>query len=251
MSEINQGGQAQAKKSASRQMFFVLLLILILLITGFSFVISPAFSVGNIVVSGNKYLTVEEVYQIAGIPEKINIFRLNAGEIQERLYKDLRVEKARIARSFPSTISIHITERKPVAYVACDYGFVEVDKDGMVLAAYKTMKRISVPMITGVTLRNLYVGDQVDDALLMQILTYLSDMEETAINQLSEVNIEDKNQIVAYTTDSAQIRIGNTERLAEKAKISQEFIGELKIAKLPIEFIDLNFATPYIKFKNQ
>lgn len=249
MHEVKQIERPPEKKTSSKQIFFALLLCLVLLITGFSFVISPAFSVGNIVVEGNKYLTVDEVYKIAGVPDKINIFRLNTNEIQARLYKDLRVEKAEITRVFPSTIAIQLTERKPVAYVACDYGFVELDKDGMVLAAYKTVRTIDVPMITGITLHDLYVGDQVEDAALTPVLAYLSYMDESAVNQLSEVNIAEMDQLVAYTTGSVQIRIGKAERLPEKARLTQEFIGELNTTKLPIEFIDFNYASPYIKFK--
>jgi len=237
------------KKSKSKQLFLSLLFIFIVLVTSFSFITSPAFSVGNIKIDGNKYLTGEEIYQIAGVPEKINIFRLNTKEIQTRLLKDLRISEANVLRDFPSTITIHIVERKPIAYVACDYGFVEVDKTGLILAAYKSVKNIDVPMITGVTLHNLYVGDKVDNMLMVNVLKYLSYLDESSINQVSEVNATVADQLIAYTNSSVQIKIGNNERLADKARLTQEFLGELKKTKLPIEYIDLNFASPFIKFK--
>lgn len=249
MKEADLEEARQGKKSTSKQLFFTLLLFFIVLITGFSFIISPAFSVGNIIVEGNKYLTEEELYQIAGVPEKINIFRLNTTELKTRLYKDLRIEEADISRRFPSTIVLKITERTPLAYVACDYGFVEIDKKGTVLAAYKTIKNIRVPMITGITLHNLYVGDTVDHVVLLKVLEYLSYMDETAVNQMSEVNVAVPEELVAYTTSSVQIRIGKAERLSEKAKLTQGFLEELKKTKLSIEYIDFNFASPFIKFK--
>ncbi|WP_110953217.1 cell division protein FtsQ/DivIB [Anaerosinus massiliensis] len=237
------------KNSTSKQLFLSLLFIFIVLITGFSFIISPTFSIGEIKVDGNKYLTTEEIYQIAGVPEKINIFRLNTKEIQERLLKDLRISEAAVSRDFPSRITIHIVERKPIAYIACDYGFLEIDKSGLILAAYKNIKNINVPMITGIVLQNLYVGDKVDHAVLYNVLEYLSYLDESSINQMSEVNATSSDQLIAYTNSSVQIRIGKNERLLEKAKLTEEFLGELKKTKLPIEYIDLNFASPFIKFK--
>lgn len=237
------------KKSNSKQLFLSLLFIFIVLVTGFSFITSPAFSVGDIKIDGNKYLTTEEIYQIAGVPEKINIFRLNTKEIQTRLLKDLRISEANVLRNFPSSITIDVVERKPIAYAACDYGFVEVDKTGLILAAYKSVKNINVPMITGITLHNLYVGDKVDNKVMIHVLEYLAYLDEASINQMSEVNAASADQLIAYTNTSVQIKIGNNERLEDKAKVTQEFLGELKKTKLPIEYIDLNFASPFIKFK--
>lgn len=251
MEDSDQNESGQAKKTISKQLFFSLLLLCILLITGFSFVISPAFSIGTVTVAGNSYMTEEEIFELAGIPEKINIFRLHTGELQTRLCKDLRIEAAQVTRNFPSTLVITVTERRPIAYVTCDYGFVEVDRNGTILAAHKTMKSLRVPMITGIALHNLYVGDRVEDATALAVLSYLSGMNEQALSQMSEVNMANKEQLIGYTNNSIQIRIGNTDRLAEKAKLTQNFLAEVKAKKLPVEYIDFNFASPFIKLKNR
>lgn len=250
MNEANQQMDDKKQLFLPKQSFLYLLLLFIILITGFSFLISPAFSVGNVVITGNVYMNEKEIFQIAQIPDKINIFRLNSSEIQNKLYKDLRIEQAKVTRKFPSTITIEVVERTPAAYVACDYGFLEVDKTGTVLAAFKTLKEIKVPMITGVTLRNLYVGDKVVDKTFMAVVEYLTTMDESILNQLSEVNIANANQIVVYTTNAMQIRLGNTERIKEKAKLTQEFLQDEKASKLSIEYVDFNFVSPFIKLKN-
>jgi cell division protein FtsQ len=149
----------------------------------------------------------------------------------------------------PATIRISLTERQPIAFVASSYGFVQLDKHGVVLAAFKNLRQVNVPIITGIRLGNVYVGDQIDTVLLKNTLVYLAALDETTINQLSELNIKTPEQVVAYTANSIQIRLGNGERAAEKAKLTQDILVEINDKKIPIEYIDLNFASPFIKFR--
>ena len=238
-------------KALRRKLFLWTLLIVVVLIAVFSLLISPAFSVGTVSVAGNRYLSEEEVYEIAGIPPRTNIFRLQISDIETRLRSDLRIEQAQVDRRFPASVVIRIVERRPVAYLACDYGYVEVDRDGVILAAYRTMPDLKIPIVTGVTLENLYIGDHVKEQLPEAVLVYLSRLDEAAIQDMSEINVGEPSQWVAYTTDSVQIRLGGVERMEEKAAMTEEFLAERKRSNLPVEYIDFNFTSPYIKFKNR
>ncbi|CQR71309.1 Cell division protein DivIB [Sporomusa ovata DSM 2662] len=224
---------------------------LVALIAIFLFINSPYFIVGTVVVEGNKYVTVEEVLRIAGVPEKINIFRLKPAEIKERLTGDLRVDEVQVERNFPATITIHIGERQPVAFVASQYGFVEIDRQGIVMVALKNLKEVKVPVITGVRLGNIYVGDQINDPGLANVLTYLSELDEGALNQLSEVNIKSPDELVVYTTNSVCIRIGDNQRLIEKAKLTAEILQEIAAKKMTVEYVDLNYTSPIIKIRSK
>ncbi len=237
------------KRMISTQGFIGLLLVLIMLITGVLFIKSSYFTVGSVIVEGNKYVSVEDVYRIADIPEAINIFSLNTANIKTRLMQDLRIAETTVSRQFPGTIVITIKERKPMAYVASNYGFVEIDKQGVVLAVFKNLKQINVPMITGIRLENEYVGDEIQNTAAKNIVNYLSLLDEVTLNQLSEINIKSSDEIVAYTLNSIHIRLGNSERLADKAKLTNEMLRELEGKKIRVEYIDLTYASPVIKFK--
>lgn len=237
------------KRMISTQGFIGLLLVLVMLITGVLFIKSSYFTVGSVIVEGNKYVSVEDVYRITDIPDAINIFSLNTATIKTRLMQDLRIAETTVSRQFPGTIVITIKERKPTAYVASNYGFVEVDKQGVILAVFKNLKQINVPMITGIRLENEYVGERIENPALKSIVNYLSLLDEGTLNQLSEINIKPSDEIVAYTLNSIHIRLGNSERLADKAKLTNEMLRELEGKKIRVEYIDLTYASPVIKFK--
>jgi len=237
------------KRLLSTQGFIGLLLVLVVLIATLLFIKSSYFTVGSVIVEGNKYVSIEEVYRIADIPEAINIFSLHTATIKMRLMGDLRIAEVDVSRRFPGTIVINIKERKPMVYVASSYGFLELDKDGVVLAVFKNLKQINVPMITGIRLGNDYVGDKIENAVIKNIVNYLFLLDEVTLNQLSEINLKSSEQIIAYTVNSVHIRLGNSDRLSDKAKLTNEILHELGDKKKIVEYIDLNYAPPVIKFK--
>ncbi|VBB06216.1 polypeptide-transport-associated ftsq-type [Lucifera butyrica] len=239
----------QERRLLSTHFLVLMVLALVILIAVYVFINSSFFAVGSVVVQGNKYITAEDVYRIAEIPERVNIFRLDTGEIQRRLLQDLRIAQVTVKRKFPATILIQVKERQPIAYLASSYGFIEVDKQGVVLAAFKNLKQMNVPVITGTRLGDVYVGDTVDSDLIKKVLQYLSLLDEPSLNQLSEVNVKVPQEVVAYTLNSVCIRLGGSDRLAEKAKLTNDILREINEKKMAVEYIDLNYASPFIKFK--
>lgn len=229
--------------------FIGLILVLVMLIAGMLFMKSSYFAVGEVVVEGNHYITVEDVYHIADIPEKLNIFNLNTSDIRSRLLNDLRIAEVDVSRRFPGTIVIHITERKPVTYVTSSYGFLELDSQGIVLAAFKNLKHMNVPMITGIRLDNEYVSDSIENPTIRSVVRYLASLDEPVLNQISEVNVRVPEQITAYTASSVQIRLGNSANLSDKVKFTNSILHEIHDKKMNVEYIDLTYASPYIKLK--
>jgi cell division protein FtsQ len=241
--------RSKNKGSMSARKFTGLLLALFVLIVGFLLIKSSYFKVGAVVVEGNHYIPVEDVYRIAEIPEPLNIFSLNTADIKMHLLHDLRIAEVDVSRRFPGTIVISIKERKPMAYIASGYGFSELDQQGVVLAAFKNLKQINVPMITSVRLDNEYVGDQVENPTIKNVLKYLSLLDETILSQISEVNVKSPEQIVAYTVKSVHLRLGNSDKLVDQAKLTNDILHEISEKKMNVEYVDLTYSSPFIKMK--
>ena len=239
------------KKSrvVSRHTMTVLLLLVVLAVIFLAAAWSPFFRLRQINITGNAYVSTQDICRIAGIYHGENLFSLQTDAIAKKLMKDLRIEQASARRVFPGELDIQITERVPVVTVACEYGYLDLDRQGVVLDAYKTLKQMQIPMLTGLTLQGLYIGDSVQNDTIRQVLYYLDQLDAASQHQLSEVNISQPEHVMAYTTGAVQLRIGRMERLDEKAEITRNFLAELKNAKHPIDYIDFNYTSPFIKFK--
>lgn len=230
--------------------FFVLLsLCVIVLIALIAFLNSPFFAVASVQVEGANYLAKEDILKLANLPARVNIFRVNIEQIKSRLSKDLRIQNADVSRNFPTTVIIKIIERRPIAYLASGYGFVQIDKQGIVLAAMKSIKDMKAPMITGITLKNIYIGDKVKQNNILPLLTYLSELDEFSFNQLSEINVKSSGEMIVYTLDSGYIRLAIVKNAVDKAKLTNQILHEINDKKLAIEYIDLTYTSPYLKIK--
>lgn len=212
-------------------------------------VYSPLFVVRQINVTGNTCLSRIEVCRIAGVDYGQPIFRLETDAATKNLLKDLRIEQATIRRVLPDGLDIQIKERVAVATVACEYGYLDIDPEGKVLEAYRTLKKMPLPMITGIMTHDLYIGDEIDDENLKKAMLYLQQMDETSRNQISEISLASPEHVIAYTKVGVQIRLGALDRLEEKAALTKKFLEDLKVAKHPIEYVDFTYTAPFIRFK--
>lgn len=210
---------------------------------------SPLFTFQRLILNGNAYLKSEDIMDIGRMQKGRPLFQLKTDEITQNLMHDLRIESAVVRRHLPDTIEIDITERVPVATAACDYGYVDFDRQGKVINCYRSLKKMPIPLITGTTLHDLYIGDDNKDDQIAQILMFLQKLNADALNQISEINITNPEQITAYTTNSVQIRLGNMDRMEEKAQLTQDFLDNLPNSRHPIEYVDFSYTAPFIRLK--
>ena len=210
-------------------------------------VFSPLFTVRDIRVDGNLYLDTTEVIRISGIYYGEQLFQMDTVAVKERMMQDLRLEDAAVRRQLPGGVVITVRERAPVATIAADYGYVDVDCYGKIIDGYKNLKKMPIPMITGITLTDKYIGDDVDAPIVKDILFFLQRLDAASLNQISEIAIVAPDYIVAYTTKSVQIRLGKLERLEEKARLTADFLDDLQSNKRSIEYVDFNYTAPFIK----
>ncbi|MBQ6005360.1 MAG: FtsQ-type POTRA domain-containing protein [Selenomonadaceae bacterium] len=237
------------KKRRKRKIFRgVIFIVVSAAVIGF-FVYVPFFTLSEIRLDGAKYLTEEDIMRVGNIYMGEPLFKLETDVVQSRLSKDLRIEEVSVRRKLPHALEIKIKERRPLATIVCDYGYLDLDHNGMVLDSYKTLKTMQIPMINGVAVRDLYIGDTIDNVLVKQILDFLQRLNEETLNRLSEIAIVEEDYIVMYsaTERPVQIRIGKLERLDEKARLTEDFLRDLETNPHPVEYVDFNYTAPFIK----
>lgn len=214
-------------------------------------VYSPLFTLQKVVLHGNTYLDEEDILTSGRLHKGEPLFQLETDAVTQNLMKDLRIESAVVRRRIPDTLEIELKERTPVATVACEYGYLDLDRQGKVIGSYKSLRKMPIPLITGVRLHDLYIGDDNKDANVAKVLEFLSLLDADALNHLSEVSVANPNMIMAYTNQAVQIRLGNYDRWEEKAGLTRDFLLSLPHAKHQIEYVDFSYTAPFIRLKDQ
>ena len=235
----------RSTKRLTRGLIFLLVTALIIAVV----VYIPFFTLREVKLVGATYITREDILKIANIYYGEPLFELETDDVTKRLLSDLRIEKVTVKRELPFTLEVEIKERKPVATIVCDYGYLDLDRQGKVIDSYKTLKLMQIPMITGALVRDLYIGDDVTDEMVKKILFFLQQLNEASLNKLSEIAIIGPEYVVAYTNTSkaVQIRLGKLERLEEKAHLTEDFLQDLELNPHRVEYVDFNYTAPFIK----
>ncbi len=218
-------------------------------IIGF-FVYVPFFTLKEVKLNGAENLTVEDILKVGDIYIGEPIFELETDKVKSRLENDLRIESVTVRRIVPSRLEVTVKERKAIATIVCDYGYLDLDKNGKIIDSYKNLREMSIPMITGSQVKDKYIGDDVENEIVLQILVFLQKLDAEALEKLSEVAIISADYIVAYTATekSVQIRIGKLEeRMDEKANLVQDFLHDLDNNPHDVEYADFSYTAPFIK----
>ena len=204
---------------------------------------------GTVVIDGNGTMPDEDVLRVGGIPSTVNVVRLSTSEIRERLLRDLRVGDVSVERELPATIHIFVKERKAVAVVRTLYGFAYIDDTGTVIGLEPQIKGVAVPIITGKKVDTLLLGDRLDDIPMKHAMAYLEELSPEISSQIAEINVGDPKELIAYTTDGLSIHLGNGDRTAERAAVTQGLLEEIRNNRLSVQYIDVNPDAPIIKEK--
>ena len=240
---------AEEPKKAGSRLLKILKLLGAAALTAAAIVWLPLFRLQQIEVHGNNYVKYDEVCRISGLVPGMHIFSIRTDNIVSLLEKDLRIETVSVRRLLPNGVSITIGERQALASVPCDYGFVDVDSNGLVLDAYlKPRPGTGRVLISGIKLRDIYVGDTVGEDQLKQVLLFLKTVNAEQRACLTEIMLADIRHIAAKTANGMLVRIGNLERLPEKARLTTSFLQEFGNTAGRVEYVDFQYKSPFIKF---
>ncbi len=94
---------------------------------------NPDYNVAQLNVETDGVLSPEVVLESADIQKGSNIFFVNLDRARARIEAIPQVEKAQVSKQLPNRITIHINERKPVAWVAANHS--RAGRDEVVTAA--------------------------------------------------------------------------------------------------------------------
>ena len=241
--------EVKKQRRSGRRLVKGILFLIICGVTLGAVVYFPIFTLQEIKLNGAIHITEEDILKVGDIYINEPLFQLETDKVAGRLLKDVRVEDVTIHRKLPHTLEVNIVERVPIATMVCNYGYLDMDKHGKILDSYKNLRAMEIPMITGAVVKDLYIGDDVEDPIVKKILDFLQLLDAASLNKISEVAIVAENYVVAYTNSerAVQIRIGALERLEEKAHLTEDFLRDLETNPNAVEYVDFNYTAPFIK----
>lgn len=204
---------------------------------------------GYIVLTGSDILTMDDILFEGKIRQPVNVLQISTSQLEERLSRDIRIQSVQVQRKFPLVMEIIVQDRIPIAIVQDEFGYALVDKDGIVLDTVQSIKKVNVPLITGKRFGNLLLEDRISGSDIDEALDFLNHLSPEGIRAFSEVNIGNPENINAYTREGITVRLGDGERMEERAQLAEDMVGDVKARGLSVEYLDANPSSALIKLK--
>ncbi|MCC6946562.1 MAG: FtsQ-type POTRA domain-containing protein [Bradyrhizobiaceae bacterium] len=107
------------------------------------------FGIVQIEISGNRYLSREELLARAGITEQTSLLLLNAEGVRATLKEDARVADATVRKLYPDRLEIAIEEREGFARWQRGGKLHLIARDGTVLESDIRSRHIDLPLVVG------------------------------------------------------------------------------------------------------
>lgn len=202
---------------------------------------------GRVSVSGDTGITAAELEQTGILGRPINVLQISRSGLTRELQQDLRISSVSMGYSFPAELQITLTKRIPIAEVMTQLGYGEIDATGQIMSTGHTASTDAVPFISGIKLGNVLLGDTLDNKGVLAGLAFLNALSPSGRKLFSEINVGNVENLVAYTVDGIPVHLGNTSQMAEKAKLTESMLRDIREKNVNVEFIDAAVDAPYIK----
>lgn len=206
------------RKKANRRLVFYLS-IFFLLICIIIYLQSPLSNIKSIEVTGNIYLSDEEVIQESHLSTDTNIWAVNLQKIEQQISKHPLVQNVVVNKKLPWTIEISLTEHAKVGYFKEDNDFYPILGNGAILSSVSQLNG-DAPLLI----------DFKDDEYLIRMTKELNKLPKTILNLISEVHWkpvkENQNKIYLFMNDG-YIVDGTIRNFAEKMQIYPSIVSQL------------------------
>lgn len=162
---------------------------------------SPRFAVSEIITTGAKHRSPEELATVAGVAKGQNVFSTDLTRARARLVADPWVSEATLARQLPGTIFLHVVEHEAGGIVATNDGTPKaaggetylVTREGALIKRLEAGDPTDLPVVTGVVLRQLVDDREGAARTVRRALDLAADYEHSPLarrSPLEEVHVE-------------------------------------------------------------
>jgi len=199
---------------------------------------SPYFLVSQVVVSGSRLLSQDQVRDAAAVLGQ-NALLLRADAVAESVRRIVVVRDTRAAVTLPGRVEIAITERTPLVQWQAREGSFQVDREGVVFSREAPLTPVT--LVRDLDGPAMEVGSQVDPGVLDSIKMLEAALPSRAGIQVDRFDFSRSTGISVPLEGGPRIVFGDASDLDSKLGTLAAIRKHLEAGKSKAEVIDLRF----------
>jgi len=186
------------------------------------------FGISEIVVTGAKMRTADEVITVSALVKGSNIFSLDPDQTRTRLLTDAWIEDALVSRRLPGSVYIQVKEREAAAIVAMGETYLAT-REGDVFKRLEARDPTELPIITGLEMKRIADDREGTKRDIRKAIDLAVEFERTPLairSPLQEVHLEsDGSMAVVVGKSAVTVKLGQPpyrKKLDEAVKVFAE-----------------------------
>ncbi|WP_407268065.1 cell division protein FtsQ/DivIB [Radiobacillus sp. PE A8.2] len=212
--------QARKKKANRRLIFY--LSVFFLLISFIIYLQSPLSNVHNIEVSGNKFISNEEITTLSGITKESNYWVVNKESVIENIEAHPEIKSVEVRKKFPISIVISITELNRIGYILQEDRYIPVLENGDLLTA-NSLSNLNgdAPLLKGFS----------NSTYLQEMAVEIKKLPDSIVQLISEISWQPKDgnpyKIIVYMNDGYEVE-GSIRNFSNTMKAYPSVVSQLE-----------------------
>ncbi|MEE8868383.1 MAG: FtsQ-type POTRA domain-containing protein [Acidipropionibacterium acidipropionici] len=208
--------RARSRRRRNRIVTAVAVLVAVLLAVGLYIVRwSSVMAVDRVVVDGAGLVTADEVCEAARVPMGTPLAGVDLGAVGSRVAELAPVDQVRVQRSWPTTVSIRVTERRPVYQVRDQQGFHWVDASGVAFNTTSASRRATPWALTATR----------DTRLLRDVATVTAHLDPVLLKQLDHLEAGGPDAITLVLSKDRRVMWGSAEESGLKSQVATAMLA--------------------------
>ncbi|HHS13112.1 MAG TPA: FtsQ-type POTRA domain-containing protein [bacterium] len=203
---------------------------------------SPTFRISEIQVSGNDYLSREELLEMAGLTAGMCIWNVDLRAADSLLRNHPFLDDVRLTRSLPRILRLEVREKEPLALLNFQSNLYCLDSKGLVLPS-RPGKLYDLPVLSGPLEGAIKPGSRAESPWVMEGLDLLQLMlsdRPGLYNQISEILLGEEGPVLTTHHRAVPVYLGKGNRW--KIRNLQAILDKLsKMEWQRVQYIDLRY----------
>lgn len=177
---------------------------------------TPLMSVRDVSVADNKTVSVEEIRSAAGVADGTPLLQVDTAAAAQKVAAIAGIESARVQRTYPSTLTITVVERQPVALVTEGEKVHVLDRNGVAYLHFEKRADMpkelaALPVFSGAT-------PGPTDPSTLAAMKAAAGLPESISRQVTGISATSPVDISFALTNNRTVVWGDAERGDEKAR---------------------------------
>lgn len=216
-------------------------------------IIIPCSNPVQISFTGNKNLTINQLYGCAGSEIQNTWIKFNCDTFASNLSLNAAIESVEVEKRFPDKVLVTIHERVPVAASLVNIDGktvpVQIDKNGVLFSVNKDIPSTDIPLVTGLAFESLTEGTRLHPKLrpIMEQIEVIQQKNPGYFSVISEIRVMPKDygdyELMLYPIHTTT-RVRTDRTLTEESlQYIMVVLDVMEKLNLNVEEIDLRYGS--------